>query len=314
MKRRLVRLAGYALLALSVVFLGQRFYSNFSNLTAIQLGWPFYVALAIACISYGVLLLFAVAALKIILKGLGAPDPSFTHVLVFHGRTNIAKYLPGNIFHFVGRQMIAKSFGWSQATVGISSLIETGLVALGAGLSILLFACVSDIAPVSKLWPGINPLALLAAAVIGIAILWLICAHAVRIPLLARYASATHIYNFSRSINPLLALLVFTFFFLAGGTIFWSLKAALTGGLPWHLIASMGFAYSASWLIGNVSPGAPGGIGVREAMLVLLLGGIISEAEALMLAAGMRIVTIFGDFFLFGLAAMFKPETLQSTK
>ena len=48
--------------------------------------------------------------------------------------------------------------------------------------------------------------------------------------------------------------------------------------------------------------------------LLLLLGGIISEAEALMLAAGMRIVTIFGDFFLFGLAAMFKPETLQSTK
>lgn len=306
MTGRLVKLAGYVVLALSALFLGQRFYSNFDSLTAIDPGWQFYAALGIACLGYGILQLFLVAGLSVILKGLGAAEPYFTKVLIFHGRTNIAKYLPGNVFHFAGRQLMAKSFGWSQATAGLASLGETALVMLGAGLAILIYASMTDITAVTKLWAHVNAQALLFAVALGIAGLWFICTQITRFPWLAGYASSRNIQNFSRSLRPLLAITFYVFFFLIGGMIFWSLLAALSESWQWKYIATAGLAYSASWLVGNISPGASAGIGVREAILVFMLGSTVGDAQALIVAGGMRIVTTFGDLFLFMLALLLR--------
>lgn len=301
----MVRLAGYIVLAASILFLGLRFYSNFEGLLAITPGWLFYTALGVASLCYGVMQFFLIASLSVILKGLGAARPYFTKVLVFHGRTDIAKYLPGNVFHFVGRQILAKNLGWSQATVGLASLAETALVLIGAGLAILIYASMTDVRAIIKFWPGINIGVLLIAASAGIAGAWLVCAHAARISMLSRHASARNIQNFSRSVRPLLATGWYVLFFLLGGVVFWSLLSALKSGWQWSFLALSGFAYVLSWIAGKVSPGAPGGLGVREAMLTLLLSGVVGEAEALMLALAMRIVTSFGDFFLFAITFLF---------
>ncbi len=50
-----------------------------------------------------------------------------------------------------------------------------------------------------------------------------------------------------------------------------------------------------SWSIGFVSPGAAAGIGVRETILILLLGGVIEPAPATSTAVAYRLVTTFGD-------------------
>jgi uncharacterized membrane protein YbhN (UPF0104 family) len=67
---------------------------------------------------------------------------------------------------------------------------------------------------------------------------------------------------------------------------------------------TMGLVYLIAWLAGFVVPGAPGGLGVREAMLVLLLtdAGETGRALALGLGFGMRIVSTLGDVIAVGLA------------
>jgi uncharacterized membrane protein YbhN (UPF0104 family) len=44
-------------------------------------------------------------------------------------------------------------------------------------------------------------------------------------------------------------------------------------------------------------PGAPGGTGIREATLTLLLTGVVPADDALLTAVIFRFVTIIGDFW-----------------
>lgn len=305
---RLVRLAGYIILALSTIFLGYRFYTNLGNLLAIKPDWNFYLVTALAGVFYGFLQIFSVMPLSALLKGFGADGVTFLKVLNFHGRTDIAKYLPGNVFHFAGRQVLAKNYGWSQSAVGLSSIAETVLVILGVGLAAMIFAGFANAADALYLLSKfISPSVILWAGA-GIASLWIVGAQAGRIPYLSRFSSTAMVQKFSRSPYPPLAVALYLAFFLSCGLMFWALLGALDGVWQADLIGIVGLAYATSWLAGKMTPGAPGGIGVREAALVILLGGVVGEAEALMLGVALRIVTTLGDFFLLGTALLFKPK------
>lgn len=308
MTARLVKIAGYAVLIFSVLFLAHRFNSNISRIAAIKLGSDFYLVLIAICAGYGVFQFFIVGGLCAVLRGFGARNPTFRRVLIFHGRTNIAKYIPGNVFHFAGRQILARSFGWPQAVVGLTSIAETILVALGAGLSAMGFAAFTETDALEIFTRLVSPSVYISVGA-GIAFLWIISTQASLIPYFSRFQSVAKIQEFARSAHPAIALLQYIIFFLSGGVLFWVLSAALSGQWQAQHIAMAGFAYVASWLAGYMSPGAPGGIGVREAALVLLLGGSIGEAHALLLGVGLRVVTTFGDFFLLALALLFRPET-----
>ena len=49
-----------------------------------------------------------------------------------------------------------------------------------------------------------------------------------------------------------------------------------------------------------MTPGAPGGLGVREAVLVTLLtGAVLGPSESLLVAVLLRAVTIAGDLLFF---------------
>lgn len=55
-------------------------------------------------------------------------------------------------------------------------------------------------------------------------------------------------------------------------------------------------AYIISWILGFAVPGAPGGIGVREMALTLLLSPVIGRDVTAALSVLHRIITIIGDF------------------
>jgi hypothetical protein len=82
-------------------------------------------------------------------------------------------------------------------------------------------------------------------------------------------------------------------FFLVSGALALSLHALASpvGGVLLALVPG----YALAWLCGYVVPGASAGIGVREAVLLLLLG---EDSAALFVAVGMRVVTTLGDVFL----------------
>ena len=58
-----------------------------------------------------------------------------------------------------------------------------------------------------------------------------------------------------------------------------------------------GFALAG--IVGFVTPGAPAGLGVREGVMLLLLGTQYPAAEAGAIVVGLRLATTLGDILLF---------------
>jgi uncharacterized membrane protein YbhN (UPF0104 family) len=62
--------------------------------------------------------------------------------------------------------------------------------------------------------------------------------------------------------------------------------------------------FAIAWTAGVITPGAPSGIGIREAVLVAGLSPVASPAGAVLIAGLLRLISVVGDvlFFLVGIS------------
>ena len=97
------------------------------------------------------------------------------------------------------------------------------------------------------------------------------------------------------------ALVLYLLFFVAGGVLLVWLVAAVGGGIDLGARAAGAViaAFSLAWAAGFLTPGAPAGLGVREAALVAALGGLLGEPTVLLAALALRVVTVLGDTLFF---------------
>lgn len=102
--------------------------------------------------------------------------------------------------------------------------------------------------------------------------------------------------------KPLRAAYLWSILYLCCmGSVFSVILSLLTeAAVPHTELFFAGTAYVAAWFLGLVTPGAPAGLGIREgAMLFLMKGMPIPEADLLLAVLLGRIITIFGDFLFF---------------
>jgi uncharacterized membrane protein YbhN (UPF0104 family) len=97
------------------------------------------------------------------------------------------------------------------------------------------------------------------------------------------------------------AALRYLAFLALSGIVFAATYRIAGGELSGSLLPVAG-AYVLAWLAGLVTPGAPAGIGVREAVLLFLLGGVGTPPVILLAVILGRAVTVVGDlvFYLAG--------------
>ena len=74
----------------------------------------------------------------------------------------------------------------------------------------------------------------------------------------------------------------------------------LSAPSAWTWIASFGLAYA----VGLVVPGAPGGLGVFEATLLLRLDGAVAEAPLLAVVLSFRLISTLADVMATGALAV----------
>ena len=87
---------------------------------------------------------------------------------------------------------------------------------------------------------------------------------------------------------------------LLGGS-FWLCARGLVG-VPVRDLSLYTGAFAIAWLAGLLAVYAPGGLGVRETVLVALLSGRVGAADALVVAAASRLILILVDVVLAGVA------------
>ncbi|MDF5739240.1 MULTISPECIES: lysylphosphatidylglycerol synthase domain-containing protein [unclassified Nostoc] len=278
----------------TLFFLGKALKDNWIQVTAIRIdgvGW------AIMAIATGVTLLAHTWAGWIwtwILQELNQPVPSTQFIQVYL-KTNIAKYLPGNIWHHYGRIVAAKNANISAGAATLSVLLEP-LLMLAAAL-IIIVLCSSQFAAVNTTLV-LQILQFLSLAVVLCAIHpWFlnpIIRFLYRLKAKKSATSTESIVPFSLKSYPLRPLLGELGFMGLRGTGFILTMFAL-GSLNVNQIPLLLGAFSCAWLLGFIIPGAPGGLGVFEATAYELLRHHFPSALVFSAIALYRLISILAE-------------------
>lgn len=187
----------------------------------------------------------------------------------YFAKTEIAKYLPGNIFHFLGRQLLAKKIDLSQTEMMKVSGLFTFLLVVATILSGTLFLLFVD--TLEMLYQGL--MLLLALVSLGLSL----------------YLFPSFDRVIKLKMNAVLTLSIALQGIMMGIIIMTQLEGSSEYGFMALFFEIVGI-YIFSWLVGFVTPGASGGIGVRE-------GAFITMAQFLHLDIGSEII-LFSVLFI----------------
>lgn len=215
-------------------------------------------------------------------------------------QTNLAKYLPGNVLHFFGRIRAIQQTGASVGVAILSVVMEPLLMAAAA----LAIASISS----WDFW--LLRLAILIGVLIGV--------HP-RIfnPVLKKMGHAeaqgmqTHSPSSQLGHYPLKPFLGEIGFVSLRGLGFVFTVLALQPIEGSQLMPLIG-GFSLAWLMGLVIPGAPGGIGVFEAVAIALLGSQVATAPLLSSVALYRLISTLAELMGAGLIWLDTPPTNRS--
>lgn len=218
--------------------------------------------------------------------------------------SQLAKYLPGNVGHLVGQVALAGTFGVptgvSITTMLISMLwlAAIGLVVGGAGLLVFLDRTSGIHIPLPD-GPWLALMAVIFAALPWIGV-WFINRF---VPRMSKWLGGGQLIVLPRFLTALMLALGFIASFLVFGIMI-KLQAVYLFGVSDGSITDFSLLFASAWVAGYLLPGAPGGLGVREALSVTLLGVVVGAGTAIGLSVTMRLATVMGDglAFLVGMA------------
>lgn len=290
--KRAVKWVGVGLTLACLGFVGWKLARKWEELAPLMTPELLMIAVSGVVLYLAANFLLSFAWFRLLIFCGGAP-PSQALCHVVYGTTQIGKYLPGNVFHFVGRQVVGRAAKMSDSALALASLLEIALFPTAA-------ACVALVAGGTApfLAMGVSPSWLwVGAAAVGGGVLVL---PYVVPKITARLGLSSSEVPFTLARIP--SLLVP----LSSYALFLLISAGICGALAWGAgqgdipLALLFASYPVAWILGFVVPGASGGIGVREAVLLALLGPTMGEARVLLMATTLRGVTILGElgFFL----------------
>lgn len=216
----------------------------------------------------------------------------FRKLFSHYSTTQIGKYLPGNVFHFFGRQSCATWPGLTQKQVAFASLAENVLL-IGVA------AIFPAVAWVFGLTSTVLPQAGFPALIAGVGALTVVV-----LLLFSKYGPDSlgnlreSLWNFLP--KACMGMCLYMIYFATAGLAF-ILVGNLLLGPGWNEMALVEkfWIFPVVWIAGFVTPGAPGGIGVRESLIVLALEPSVDAASAAQFAMVFRLATVSGDLLTF---------------
>jgi len=280
---------------LSFVYLGRAIYTQASGFHGIVFSVGVIVALSTLLLFYFSQWIAGANIWRCLLHG-GGVHISLRQSFVILGQSQIAKYLPGNVFQYVGRFALGTKYEIPATAVASATFIEIILCVVS---STLMASLETIIAPglISKWLHAVNRNfisgLMIAAVIIAIGILF----SAIFSSRWRKLVTSQQAY-----LNPFRLIYVivqFLLIFSVMGILTWLLAHMIfntNSTLPWYRYASK---ITLAWLISFVIPGAPGGLGIREALTVKLFEDELGEGIALCLALIMRMCNIAGDVLVF---------------
>ena len=192
-------------------------------------------------------------------------------------KTDVAKYLPGNVFHYIGRQALASKLNITQIQMGKISILNIVLLLTGTILTSTFFAFLAQDTPI------------LILTLMGISSI-------ITLIILVYMYPSFPIFD-KMSMNIYIAISI-----ALQGVILGIIVMYQSENFSVNLFVQCAGIYTLSWLIGFVTPGASGGLGVREGIFITAtayLNIAIAEEIIVFSVLFIRLINISVDIMLY---------------
>lgn len=264
-----------------VYFLMTRWESIFEYFSEIPVSKLLWSA---SFLIFSKILLVYVAQQSVQIEGIRLPYRDTFTIVSF---THLAKYIPGGIWHYVGRLGAygERDFGIKKSTRAL--IHENVFLISGALITGIVAGAFSSQGKVLLKSFGINFSVFAFTAVI--LLLW-----------------SGMLIAYEKIIKPVSKI---AYFKLVPTLLLAWLSLGLSFGVLFPELSSDNFlffisVYSIGWLVGYVAIFAPGGIGVRETVLVWMLGGLMDPEYAIIYSAVHRFIFILVEVALGGISSI----------
>lgn len=284
--KKFFRWAGTGLSILAVIFVIDKL-RDYGNEIDISVFATMAFPILGLSVVYGLANVLLAFAWRDLLKYFDQPIGSFLAIRIY-GESQLAKYVPGNVFHFVGRQALGLEAGLPAWPLAKSAIWEIGVLVIAGCMFLTL------------VMPYLHA---------GFPVIFTVVLFAVVVLTITWVSKRWYSHWVARALGWHVAFLVLT------GIVFITLLSLIVPeeGISGSILVFACGSYVVAWLAGLVTPGAPAGVGIREIVLFTLLKPIVSEADLLTAIILGRIVTVGGDI-LFYLSALILNVQVAKTK
>jgi len=299
--RKIVAVVGKLLILASLAFLARQvmlYEVDFSVLSS-----PFVIAgLLLTSLAFGAGIVFGGFNYGWLIGNVTGVSLDSRLVVRIYCIANLYKYIPGTVMFLVGRNRLAFESGkvthpqvaLATVTEGVFVIVATVIVialsAHGEALSYMRQVNVPAFA-----WLIVGGLVLVTALLAVVFRRRLRAGVGELVDTMKNFSGAAKI---KRLVTAMLMVMVLAVTYLV------TLMLLGQQVRPAMVSAIVGL-YLLSWFVGFMTPGAAGGMGIREAVLLMFMGGYLNPAIVVSSAIMHRVVCVVGDVFAYGIASVY---------
>lgn len=301
--RRSARILSIIIVFVALYFVADKIWSNRLWVYAKQFTRQILIIIFLGSILYALSGFLLSSAWRRLLLWFGHFNANVKETHAIYAYTQIAKYIPGNIFHIAGRHALGKQLGFGHGQLTGAAIYEvSGLLTASTALALA-----------GTAFYGMNYMRLSVTnlLIIFISMLLLTLFSNKVITKLPKFKSLNmqekKISEISTQLIPIYFL--YLFFFVIAGVILCWVTNTVSHIDNLHQAGYVIMTLAVSWIVGFITPGASGGIGVREAIMIILLKNSHGESASLFIALIFRMITVLGDLLYFASSFALRERT-----
>ncbi len=311
LKKRVIEYLGYVVSFLALYFV-YKYVVNIDLEAAKEKISYSWIPIILIFISIYVLLMgFLATGWRYMLELLHGSDLPKWRIIGIYTKTQIYKYIPSNLMHVVARIYFATKLGPSKANVVQSYFLEIVFMVLIGLIIVLTSVYIGAFSLSDELISKIRDFSggKVKAFSFGILIFGALAIIFYLFKALRNYKTSLSSGNIMRILK--LFVLLVCFFFGMGSLEFFVFSNLLGMDIGYLYVVSL---FTITWLGMFIIPGAPGGIGIREFIVIALLAPIYGPDDPTIGILIFRVVTVLGDALLLPIGSIFVPEEISEAK
>ena len=295
----LIKIAGYIIVLISFFYIAFIIRDNFSHIkiSKIQKLPLSILYIFILSLAYTFIVFLFSLSWKFILDFVSLSHTNTVKMFTVYGKANIAKYMPGNVFHFVGRNVLGKKFGISHSDLALTTILEV-IITIFTVIILCLGYIVANYGYFLEKFSFLKGSFSFIVAVISVFFLVLILFFNKKLRgKIEKFFTLNFLFLFFKTF-----IIYILIFFISTFILVFIYDYILGENVEKTYILSFFSFYVISWFMGLVTVGSPGGLGVRESFLILFLSRFYGEDITIIAVFLHRIIALSGEVFAFLLA------------